>query len=184
MSTPQFSIRSTMFAVLLAAANCALLPLAFVHYAPMGLVFGVFGIFPMANILAIACYRNLSRRTAGRPFFLGFALTGSLVRPDGKIRLSYYGDVYVEGLTPSEAQAKILVHLHHYLSDDAPGPVEPVVDANGQRLASRNPSAYETNLVSVWVVTKNSSAGIVDGIVQAIRRFLYASARVIGLTFA
>jgi hypothetical protein len=63
---------------LLVAANCALLPSVFVPYAPVGLACGVFGILPMANILAITCYRNLSRRTAGRPFFVGFALTGAL----------------------------------------------------------------------------------------------------------
>ena len=79
MSIPQFSIRSTMFAVLLVAANCALLPSVFVGYPPVGLGCGVFGILPMANILAITCYRNLSRRTAGRPFFVGFALTGALL---------------------------------------------------------------------------------------------------------
>jgi len=68
-----------MFAVLLAAANCALLLSGFQPGAPLGLVFGVLGILPMANILAIACYRNLSRRTAGRAFFVGFGLTGALL---------------------------------------------------------------------------------------------------------
>ncbi len=79
MSIPQFSIRSIMFAVVLVAANCAVVPSVFVLYAPLGFIFGVFGILPMANILAIACYRNLSRRTAGRAFFVGFAVTGALV---------------------------------------------------------------------------------------------------------
>jgi hypothetical protein len=78
MSIPQFSIRSIIFAVFLVAANCALLtPIS--GYCPLGFLFGVVGVLPMANILAIACYRNLSRRTLGRPFFAGFALTGALL---------------------------------------------------------------------------------------------------------
>jgi hypothetical protein len=78
MSIARFSLRSVIFAVFLVAANCALLtPIS--GYCPLGFLFGVFGVLPMANILAIASYRNLSRRTAGRPFFAGFALTGALL---------------------------------------------------------------------------------------------------------
>jgi hypothetical protein len=77
MSIARFSIRSIAFVVFLVAANCALLmPIS--GYCPLGYLFGVFGMLPMANILAVACYRNLSRRTARRPFFAGFALTGAL----------------------------------------------------------------------------------------------------------
>lgn len=78
MSMARFSIRSILFAVFLVAADCALLtPIS--GYCPLGYVFGVFGVLPMTNILAIACYRNLSRRTAGRPFFAGFTLTGLIL---------------------------------------------------------------------------------------------------------
>ena len=78
MSIARFSIRTIIFAVFLVAANFALLkPIS--GYCPLGFLFGVLGMLPMANILAIACYRNLSRRTAGRPFFASFALTGSLL---------------------------------------------------------------------------------------------------------
>jgi polysaccharide export outer membrane protein len=94
-----------------------------------------------------------------------------LVRPDGKITLGYYGEVYVAGLTPSEARAKIVVHLRRY-QPDALGLLEPFVDANGTRLAGRRVSAYQTDRVSVWVVTKNSSAGFIDRIIQAIRRYM------------
>jgi hypothetical protein len=74
----RFSIRTLIFVVFLVAANLALLmPIS--GYCPLGFVFGVFGMIPMANILAIACYRKLSRRTAGRPFFAGFALTGAIL---------------------------------------------------------------------------------------------------------
>jgi hypothetical protein len=67
-----------LFAVFLVAANFALLtPIS--GNCPLGFLFGVFGMLPMFNILVIACYRNLSRRTAGRPFFAGFALSGAIL---------------------------------------------------------------------------------------------------------
>ncbi|MGC8640326.1 MAG: polysaccharide biosynthesis/export family protein [Isosphaeraceae bacterium] len=47
-----------------------------------------------------------------------------LVRPDGKISLGFYGDVYVAGLTISEAKEKIIYHLRKYLSDEGLGLVE------------------------------------------------------------
>ena len=78
MSIARFSIRSVIFAVFLVAANLALLmPIS--GYCPLGYLFGVFGMLPMANILAIACYRKLSRRTAVRPFFTGFGLTAAFL---------------------------------------------------------------------------------------------------------
>ena len=44
-----------------------------------------------------------------------------LVRPDGKISLSFYGDVYVAGLTLPEVKEKIVLHLRKYLQDEALG---------------------------------------------------------------
>ncbi len=38
-----------------------------------------------------------------------------LVRPDGKISLGFYGDVYVAGLTMPEVKEKIVLHLRKYL---------------------------------------------------------------------
>jgi hypothetical protein len=78
MALPQVSIRAILFAVILVAADCASLRLVIGSYAPYGLVFGLLGILPMANVLAIACYRSLSRRTTRQPFFVGFALSGAL----------------------------------------------------------------------------------------------------------
>jgi len=40
-----------------------------------------------------------------------------LVRPDGKISLGFYGDVYVAGLTLPEVKEKIILHLRKYLTD-------------------------------------------------------------------
>jgi polysaccharide biosynthesis/export protein len=47
-----------------------------------------------------------------------------LVRPDGKISLSFYGDVYVAGLTMPEVKEKIVLHLRKFLSDELLGLIE------------------------------------------------------------
>src|SRR6516164_3886710 len=47
-----------------------------------------------------------------------------LVRPDGKISLGFYGDVYVAGLTLPEVKEKIVLHLRKYLTDEVLGLVE------------------------------------------------------------
>ena len=47
-----------------------------------------------------------------------------LVRPDGKISLGFYGDVYVAGLTIPEVKEKIIRHLQKFLSDEALGLVD------------------------------------------------------------
>ena len=44
-----------------------------------------------------------------------------LVRPDGKITLGFYGEVYVAGLTIPEVKEKIVLHLRKYLSDEILG---------------------------------------------------------------
>jgi polysaccharide biosynthesis/export protein len=47
-----------------------------------------------------------------------------LVRPDGKISLGFYGDVYVAGLTMAEVKEKIILHLRKFLTDEALGLIE------------------------------------------------------------
>ena len=44
-----------------------------------------------------------------------------LVRPDGKISLGFYGDLYVAGLTTDEIKEKIVLHLRKYLPDEVLG---------------------------------------------------------------
>ena len=44
-----------------------------------------------------------------------------LVRPDGKISLGFYGEVYVAGLTVPEVKEKIVLHLRKFLHDEALG---------------------------------------------------------------
>lgn len=53
-----------------------------------------------------------------------------LVRPDGKISLGFYGDVYVAGLTMPEVKEKIILHLRKFLTDEGLGLVE--MDETGQ----------------------------------------------------
>jgi polysaccharide export outer membrane protein len=47
-----------------------------------------------------------------------------LVRPDGKISLGFYGDIYIAGLTIPEVKEKIVLHLRKYLTDEVLGLVE------------------------------------------------------------
>ncbi|WP_165227606.1 polysaccharide biosynthesis/export family protein [Aquisphaera insulae] len=54
-----------------------------------------------------------------------------LVRPDGKISLGWYGEVYVAGLTISEAKEKIIFHLRKFLHDETLGLYEEEEDADG-----------------------------------------------------
>jgi polysaccharide biosynthesis/export protein len=52
----------------------------------------------------------------------GRPITGErLVRPDGKISLQWYGDLYVSGLTVDQIKEKIVIHLRQYLTDQALG---------------------------------------------------------------
>src|SRR3954451_23440333 len=44
-----------------------------------------------------------------------------LVRPDGKISLGFYGDVYVAGLTIPEIKEKVIFHLRKFLTDEVLG---------------------------------------------------------------
>jgi polysaccharide export outer membrane protein len=55
-----------------------------------------------------------------------------LVRPDGKISLGFYGDVYVAGLTIPEVKEKIILHLRKYISDETLGLVE--TDETGEMI--------------------------------------------------
>ena len=72
-----------------------------------------------------------------------------LVRPDGKISLGFYGEVYIAGLTISEAKEKVIYHLRKYLSDeglgllqmDDPGPegfAQPKIDKDGKPMLIEN----------------------------------------------
>jgi len=61
-----------------------------------------------------------------------------LVRPDGKISLGFYGEVYVAGLTIAEAKEKIILHLRKFLTDTALGLVEYDNDEKPRRVEPRD----------------------------------------------
>jgi polysaccharide biosynthesis/export protein len=84
-----------------------------------------------------------------------------LVRPDGKITLGFYGDVYVAGLTLPEAKEKIILHLRKHLTDTALGLVEidsntlePKVDPKTKQPVTIDPK--DSNTVFVDVTAYNS----------------------------
>src|SRR6516165_8181668 len=84
-----------------------------------------------------------------------------LVRPDGKISLGFYGDVYVAGLTMPEVKEKIILHLRKYLTDVALGIVE-VDGATGEPKidpATKKPKLIDpkdSDMVFVDVTAYNS----------------------------
>ena len=53
-----------------------------------------------------------------------------LVRPDGKITLGFYGEVYVAGLTISEIKEKLILHLRKQMPDEVLGLIEQDPDGN------------------------------------------------------
>jgi polysaccharide export outer membrane protein len=90
-----------------------------------------------------------------------------LVRPDGKISLGFYGEVYVAGLTTDEIKEKIVLHLRKYLPDDVLGLTE--IDPNdpsGQP-RTKEVSPRESNRVFVDVTAYNSKYYYVQGDVAA-----------------
>ena len=90
--------------------------------------------------------------------------TGSAaVRPDGKISMGFYGEVFVAGLTIPEAKEKIVLHLRKYLSDDALGLNK--YDEEGQIVGENAPA--DSDRVFVDVTAYNSKYYYVQGDVAA-----------------
>lgn len=83
-----------------------------------------------------------------------------LVRPDGKISLGFYGEVYVAGLTMPEVKEKIVLHLRKFLTDQALGLVqtdslgEPEMDPKTKKPKMVEPK--DSNTVFVDVTAYNS----------------------------
>jgi polysaccharide biosynthesis/export protein len=86
-----------------------------------------------------------------------------LVRPDGKISLGFYGEVYVAGLTTSEIKEKIVLHLRKYISDDVLGLWKE--DEKTHELIEVPPR--ESDRVFVDVTSYNSKVYYVQGDVAA-----------------
>lgn len=81
-----------------------------------------------------------------------------LVRPDGKITLGFYGEIYVSGLTITEAKEKIILHLRKFLNDEILGLIS--FDEEGQPIEVE---PRDSDRVFVDVVAYNSKAYYVLG---------------------
>jgi RNA polymerase sigma factor (sigma-70 family) len=94
-----------------------------------------------------------------------------LVRPDGKISLGFYGEIYVAGLTITEVKEKIVQHLRKYLNDESLGLV--AIDENGEPVVeekSGKPAVMalkDTDRVFVDVTAYNSKMYYVQGEVHS-----------------
>jgi polysaccharide export outer membrane protein len=86
-----------------------------------------------------------------------------LVRPDGKISLGFYGEIFVAGLTTSEIKEKIVLHLRKYISDDVLGLWKE--DEKTHELIEVPPR--ESDRVFVDVTAYNSKVYYVQGDVAA-----------------
>jgi RNA polymerase sigma factor (sigma-70 family) len=91
-----------------------------------------------------------------------------LVRPDGKISLGFYGDVYVAGLTVPEVKEKIVLHLRKFISEEALGLGER--DENGAE--RKRPAPKDSDRVFVDVTAYNSKNYYVLGMVVSPGRFV------------
>lgn len=86
-----------------------------------------------------------------------------LVRPDGKISLGFYGEVYVAGLTIPEVKEKIILHLRKYLTDAAldiieldPVTQEPKIDPETKKPKLLDPKDSGTVFVDVTAYNSKS----------------------------
>jgi polysaccharide export outer membrane protein len=77
-----------------------------------------------------------------------------LVRPDGKISLGFYGEIYVAGLTLPEVKEKVVRHLVKHLSDEGLGLVS--VDQDG------NPAIDPDTKKPIMIDPKDSTMVFVD----------------------
>ncbi len=81
-----------------------------------------------------------------------------LVKPDGKIHLGYYGEVYVSGLTTTEIKEKVIIQLREYLTDDVLGLFK--IDKDGKTI---DVEPKDSNRVFVDVTSYNSKVYYVQG---------------------
>jgi RNA polymerase sigma factor (sigma-70 family) len=90
----------------------------------------------------------------------GGPITGErLVRPDGKISLGFYGEVYVAGLTTTEAKAKIALHLREFIQERVLG----LTRFNPETGKDEPVEPSRTNQIFVDVAAYNSKVYYVQG---------------------
>ena len=84
-----------------------------------------------------------------------------LVRPDGKISLGFYGEVYVAGLTLPEVKEKVVLHLKELIGPQKLGLVAPLSEIREGELDSRMKTGKpvaprDSNRVFVQLAKSNS----------------------------
>jgi polysaccharide export outer membrane protein len=85
-----------------------------------------------------------------------------LVRPDGKISLSFYGELYVAGLTTTEIKEKVVLHLRKFITDEVLGLYEQDENGNWKEVEPK-----DSNRVFVDVTAYNSKNYYIQGDVAA-----------------
>jgi len=85
-----------------------------------------------------------------------------LVLPDGMIKLSFYGELYVRGLRPTQIKEKVILLLRKFIPDEVLGLVEQ--DENGDWV---DVEPKDSNRVFVDVTAYNSKNYYVQGDVAA-----------------
>ncbi len=102
----------------------------------------------------------------------GRPITGErLVRPDGKITLGFYGELFVAGLTTDEIKEKIVLHLRKHLPDAVLGLVEEGTDEKTGEPKFKEVAPRDSNRVFVDVVAYNSKFYYVQGDVATSGKF-------------
>jgi polysaccharide export outer membrane protein len=81
-----------------------------------------------------------------------------LVRTDGKISLSFYGEIYVRGLTQTQIKEKVILHLRKFIPDEVLGLMEQ--DENGVWV---DVEPRDSNRVFVDVTAYNTKNYFVQG---------------------
>lgn len=81
-----------------------------------------------------------------------------LVRPDGMITLSFYGEIYVRGLTAIQIKEKLVLHLRKFLPDEVLGLIEEDTEGKWGVVEPKN-----SNRVFVDVTAYNSKNYFVQG---------------------
>jgi polysaccharide export outer membrane protein len=94
----------------------------------------------------------------------GRPITGErLVRPDGKVSLGFYGDVYLAGLTIPEAKEKVILHLRKYINDDILGLYVEGGDEDPEHKGPQEIDPRESDRVYVDVSAYNSKYYYIQG---------------------
>jgi polysaccharide export outer membrane protein len=100
----------------------------------------------------------------------GRPITGErLVRPDGKISLDFYGEIFVAGLTVTEVKEKVIIHLRQFIPDETLG----LLEIDPETLQTRSIPPRDSDRVFVDISAYNSKVYYVQGDVAAPGRLIF-----------